>query len=498
MAKYRWIKTNRSVLLTSIFRIIPCLPGHPDWEDFRTWVSAGGVPDPELPGTPEPDSTGLSLYANSVPVVSTTVGGVVPASGGGTSNFLRADGTWTAPPSGGTPDSVVIPVRNQTGVSIPFAAPVYLSGTGAGGESLVALARADNNSTLPAIGLTAAAIADGANGSVVHDGVLGGLDTSALTVGTVFYVAPAGGLTPTRPVAPNIIQKLCTVRTVGNPGTLLVVSLDGLVATGTANGYAGLDASALVPTAQLGTGTPNVTTFLRGDRTYASPTAAAAWGSITGTLSAQTDLQAALDAKQVAGNYEPANANIQAHVVSAHAPANAQANADITKAEIEAKLTGVIATHSHSGGSDPWTYVALAADFTTTSSTAVNVTGLTLVPSANLRYEIEGFFMLRTATTTVGPRPGCSWPTGMTDGTVRIDASNSATVMAIGSGNISAEVVALSTGLPNTTASWPATLWATMIAGATPGGSFNIRLRSETAGTTVTMKAGSWFRWRTF
>jgi hypothetical protein len=48
--------------------------------------------------------------------------------------------------------------------------------------------------------------------------------------------------------------------------------------------------------------------------------------------------------------YEPANANIQAHVISVHAPANAQANSDITKAEIEAKLTGDITSHSHTGG----------------------------------------------------------------------------------------------------------------------------------------------------
>lgn len=36
------------------------------------------------------------------------------------------------------------------------------------------------------------------------------------------------------------------------------------------------------------------------------------------------------------------------HSQSAHAPSNAQANADITKAEIEAKLTGTITSHSHS------------------------------------------------------------------------------------------------------------------------------------------------------
>ncbi len=51
------------------------------------------------------------------------------------------------------------------------------------------------------------------------------------------------------------------------------------------------------------------------------------------------------------GNKEPANANIQTHVTSAHAPSNAQKNSDITKAEIEAKLTGEIASHTHAGGS---------------------------------------------------------------------------------------------------------------------------------------------------
>jgi hypothetical protein len=48
---------------------------------------------------------------------------------------------------------------------------------------------------------------------------------------------------------------------------------------------------------------------------------------------------------------EPVNSNIQSHISSAHAPSNAQKNSDITKAEIEAKLTGEISTHTHAGGS---------------------------------------------------------------------------------------------------------------------------------------------------
>ncbi|AOT70679.1 hypothetical protein [Geosporobacter ferrireducens] len=38
------------------------------------------------------------------------------------------------------------------------------------------------------------------------------------------------------------------------------------------------------------------------------------------------------------------------HSDSSHAPVNAQKNSDITKAEIEAKLTGVITSHSHASG----------------------------------------------------------------------------------------------------------------------------------------------------
>ncbi|CAB4120876.1 hypothetical protein UFOVP2_42 [uncultured Caudovirales phage] len=40
-------------------------------------------------------------YVSSI--FSSTTAGLVPSSGGGTTNFLRADGTWAAPPGGGSP-----------------------------------------------------------------------------------------------------------------------------------------------------------------------------------------------------------------------------------------------------------------------------------------------------------------------------------------------------------------------------------------------------------
>ena len=41
------------------------------------------------------------LKGKQVETFNHTTEGVVPASGGGATNFLRADGTWTTPPGGG-------------------------------------------------------------------------------------------------------------------------------------------------------------------------------------------------------------------------------------------------------------------------------------------------------------------------------------------------------------------------------------------------------------
>lgn len=74
-------------------------------------------------------------------------------------------------------------------------------------------------------------------------------------------------------------------------------SIDSYSYTGEYGNTASL-VSGKVPTSQLGGSGADNTKYLRGDQTWTAPTASAAWGSITGTLSAQTDLQASIDAKQ--------------------------------------------------------------------------------------------------------------------------------------------------------------------------------------------------------
>jgi hypothetical protein len=148
------------------------------------------------------------------------------------------------------------------------------------------------------------------------------------------------------------------------------------------------------------------------------------------------------------------------------------------------------------GGADPWTYIKLADDFTISTTAAGNIPGLAFTPVANTSYEFEAVLMMRTAVTTTGPRPGLTWPTGMVDGVVMIDAASSATARILANGNIAAEVVCNNTGLPNTTQSFPARFVGTAIAGANPSGNVQLRLRSEIAASAVTVKAGSFLKYR--
>jgi hypothetical protein len=149
-----------------------------------------------------------------------------------------------------------------------------------------------------------------------------------------------------------------------------------------------------------------------------------------------------------------------------------------------------------SGGADPWTYIKLGSDFVTSSATAVDVTGLAFTPAANTSYEFEALLLTRTATATVGPRPGLAWPTGGTDGVAQLYMPTSGTAQVLVFGNINASLLAAVGGLPNTTQSYPSRILGNFIAGATPSGTVKVQLASETGGTNVTAKAGSYLKYR--
>lgn len=228
-------------------------------------------------------------------------------------------------------------------------------------------------------------------------------------------------------------------------------------------------------------------------------------------ISTITGLQTALDGKQASGSYAGSthdhNAAYEAlGAVAAHAGA-ADPHTGYQKESEKGQTNGYASLGADgkvpagqlpaSSGSDPWTYIVLGADVTTSSATAVDVTGLAFTPLANTRYVFEACLLTRAATATVGPRPGVAWATGLSDGVASIQQTSSATANVFANGNISGAVLAPVGGVPTTTGSWPAWIWGTFSAGASPSGTVKVQIASETAGTNVTAKAGSWLRYRT-
>lgn len=153
---------------------------------------------------------------------------------------------------------------------------------------------------------------------------------------------------------------------------------------------------------------------------------------------------------------------------------------------------------------DPWTVLKVTQDFTTTLATFADVlvaaagAALGFTPVANTTYEVEGLLQVQTATATVGPRPGLTWGTGYQFGAARITVPSSAAAEAVVHapiGTIAGTAQTPVGGLPTTAQSYLTTIMATFLSGTTPT-PFKVQLASETAGTTVTIKAGSFIRYR--
>lgn len=208
---------------------------------------------------------------------------------------------------------------------------------------------------------------------------------------------------------------------------------------------------------------------------------------------------AAIGAATAAHNHDAAYAAktaTDAHVASTANP-HATTAAQVGAATAGHDHAGVYAAIGHShAATDPWTTVRLGSDFVSSSASNVNVTGLSFTPTASKRYLVRVILLLRTATATVGPRPGFAWPTGLDDGSGRVDVPNSATALAVQCFPTMATANAAGTGLVNTTASHLSIGDAYFITGASPSGAFQVTLASETAATNVTVRAGSFLQWR--
>ncbi len=198
---------------------------------------------------------------------------------------------------GGTANArnLEVEVRNQSGSTIPAGSIVYISGA-TGNLPLITLAQANNDAnSAQTMGFTKTSIANNGTGYVIVRGVLENINTSALTEGVQLYLSPttAGTWTTTKPVAPqHLVYVGIVIRSHVTLGTILVA---------VQNGYE-LDElhDVLITTPTTG----QVLTYDAVTGLWKNQAAAggAVWGGITGTLSSQTDLQSALNAKYDASN----------------------------------------------------------------------------------------------------------------------------------------------------------------------------------------------------
>jgi len=122
-------------------------------------------------------------------------------------------------------------VSNVTGSTLSKGTAVYLSGS-QGNRITAAKALATSDPTSAnTFGIVAESIADNASGYVITEGLITGINTSALTEDSAVYLSPtvAGGLTSTKPQAPNhgVYIGVC-VKTNAGSGELFVKIKNGL------------------------------------------------------------------------------------------------------------------------------------------------------------------------------------------------------------------------------------------------------------------------------
>lgn len=182
-------------------------------------------------------------------------------------------------------------VRNETGATLSKGTVVYISG-GAGNKPLVQKASASSEaSSSKTFAILAQDIPTNSNGQAVTMGLLKGVDTSAFTAGANLWLSTTAGqiVSPTPPATPAHAVFLGNV--------VRVHANQGEIEVRIQNGYElGELHDVLLDTPANG----QVLKYDSAQGLWINGNAltSVAWGEITGTLSDQTDLQSALDAKQ--------------------------------------------------------------------------------------------------------------------------------------------------------------------------------------------------------
>jgi hypothetical protein len=168
--------------------------GTPDIADFVTGIAETSKLTVKFDGGLEWGSTGAQTTATNLPVFGTATKGVVPASGGGTTNFLRADGTFAAPPGGGSGITQLtgdVTAGPGSGSQAATLASVIAAAGPTGSASVVPVITYDAKGRLTTV--TTATITPAAIGAPSGSGTSSGTNSGDVTLaGTPDYITIAG------------------------------------------------------------------------------------------------------------------------------------------------------------------------------------------------------------------------------------------------------------------------------------------------------------------
>jgi len=134
-----------------------------------------------------------------------------------------------AAPLAASTDRIIAVVRNESGAMIPKGTPVCIVGASGGGIGLIEKSDASNPARINSIGLLENDVPNNASGTVMIEGSITNLNTSAFDSGDDLYIAPGGGLTDDKPVEPNFIERVAKAVVISETVGSVIVRLGGIV-----------------------------------------------------------------------------------------------------------------------------------------------------------------------------------------------------------------------------------------------------------------------------
>jgi hypothetical protein len=152
--------------------------------------------------------SGSDAVLNSLNITTalTASGLIYPTTDGTVNQAIVTDGAGNLSFDNPYSSNTVVYGKNLSGTTILKGTPLYFTGSGTSGNIVGVLpADAGNPARMPAAGVAGEELLNAAEGVILLDGFINGVDTSAFSSGDPVYVAVGGGYTNVKPTGSTIL-----------------------------------------------------------------------------------------------------------------------------------------------------------------------------------------------------------------------------------------------------------------------------------------------------